>query len=354
MKLLKNNFRFFLIFLLFLNSTASSSELAFSKNSRTFDTQHGSLLIKALAYSCLSLYEVQDSLPCNPAMTTKNSKPNLKIQLQASNGYGNLSKTRRLLSGEIDQSILNDLLGDQKVLQLDSSADLMFVSKYLNSRFSPFSVKYFSVARNDANPDIELLAVEEQDLTLQTGYTYENFDFGIEIRKVDWKFIKQRFKLLAVTTTQGLDSLKPKKQAAYIVQPAMNYNLPFPWSPRISLMYANMGSTNETYDEFKHPTEIQFGFGLSAPVPVGKLDLLFDYKSLSFDETDKEKMHFGVLYKYGAMSLAGGIDNNGMSLGVFNMLEQVNAGILFSTTRLPWKEDEFYAQTVYVQIGWQL
>ncbi len=54
------------------------------------------------------------------------------------------------------------------------------------------------------------------------------------------------------------------------------------------------------------------------------------------------------------MNLSFGLDNNGVSLGIFYGLEQVHSGILFSTTQLPWKEDDYFAQTVYLQAGWKL
>lgn len=343
-----------LLVLLFSTSAHAASDLSFSRNARTFETQHGSLIVKSLAFACLGLKEVADGIPCNPAMTPKALKGSLKAEGLLSNGYSNLSKTRRLLNGNTDQSLINDLFSEERVLQAESNVDVMFTSQYLNSRFSPVSYKYFSVIRNDANPDVELFAVEEQDLTIQSGYSFRDFDFGIEISKLDWKFIRQRFKLIALSTAQGLEAIKPKKQTALFIQPAVTYNFPLPWSPRISTKIVNLGNIDEKYDELKHPVEAQIGFGISPPMLYGKLDLLVDYKSLNYEEDSSEKIHFGALYKYGAMNLGFGLDSNGASLGVFYGLEQINAGILFSTTQLPWRKDDYFAQTVYLQVGWQL
>lgn len=354
-----NQFISKILFILFFALVASvvnaqTPSLAFSRNARTFETQHASLLVKSLAFACLGLQEVADSLPCNPAMTSKATKGSLKAAGLISNGYSNLAKTRRLLSGNIDQPLIDDLFSDQRVLQVESSANVMFTSQYINSRYTPVSYKFFSVIRNDANPDVELFAVEEEDLAIQTGFSYGDFDFGIELKKTDWKFIRQRFKLLSLGTQQGRDAIKPKKQTGYFIQPAINYNIPLSWSPRIAIQVVNVGTVDEKYEEFKHPTEMQFGFGITPPVPYGKLDILLDYKSLNYEEKAADKIHLGALYKYGAMNLGFGLDSNGGSIGVFYGLEQINAGILFSTTQLPWREDDYFAQTVYVQVGWQL
>lgn len=343
-----------LIILISKLALASDDSLSFSRNARTFETQHGSLIVKSLAFACLGLNDVADGLPCNPAMTSKATKGNLKAEGLISNGYNNLAKAKKLLSGDVDQAVVNDLFSDQRVIQVESFADVMFTSKFMNSRFTPFSYKFFSVVRNDANPDVELFAVDEQDLTIQSGFSFGDFDIGVELKKTDFKFIRQRFKLLALSTQQGVDAIKPKKQSALFIQPAATYNLPFDWSPRVVLQIVNMGVVDEKYDEFRHPVEAQFGLGISPPVPYGKLDLLLDYKSLNYEEKADEKIHLGALYKYGVMNLGFGLDANGASLGVYYGLEQINAGILFSTTQLPWREEDYYAQTVYLQVGWQL
>lgn len=344
----------FLFYFLFSTIASAESDLAFSRNARTFETQQGSLTVKSLAFACLGLQEVPDGLPCNPAMTPKPGKGTLKASGLISNGYSNLAKTRRLIDGDVDQGLLDDLFSEERILQVESNADVMFTSPYLNSKFTPVSYKFFSVARNDANPDVELFAVEEQGLTIQSGFSYGHFDFGIELRKTDWKFIRQRFKLLSLSTPQGREAIKHKTQTAYFAQPAVNYNIPLAWNPRLAVQIVNLGSVNVKYDEFKHPTEAQVGFGISPPMPYGNLEILLDYKSLSYEETGAEKLHLGALYKYGTMNLGFGLDNNGGSIGVFYGLEQINAGILFSSTQLPWREDDYFAQTVYVQVGWQL
>jgi len=328
--------------------------LSFSMNARTFETQHQSLLVKSLAYSCLSLEYIPDSLPCNPAMTSRNRKAGLKGEGLISNGYSNIDKTRRLLSSNIDQQLINDLFTNEPVVQLETSIDVMFTSQFLNSKYSPFTHKYFAVLRNKANPDVEMYAIDEQSLILQTGYSFGDIDIGLAVKKNDWKFIKQRFKILDLSTPSGQSLLKPKTQSAIFIEPAINYRFKSLWSPRLSAQVVNSGYLSEQYDEFEHPVELQFGFGLSPEIAIGRLDLLVDYKSLNSNESDQKKIHIGGLYNYGAMTLATGVDDYGMSLGVFYGLEQINAGILFSTTKLPWRQDDYYSQTVYLQLGWQL
>ena len=345
---------YFILFILFTNTTLAQSVLTNIKNSRTFESQHESLIVRSLGFACLGLEDVSDGILCNPAMTPKAKKGNLKVEGLISNGYGNLGKIKKFLSNSIDENLVNELFDSQQVLQTETSVDVMFTSPYLNARFSPVSYKFFSVAKNVANPDIELFAVEEKDLTFQSGFSLGEFDLGLEIQKRDWKFIRSRFKLYDLLSEAGKDAVKPKDQSGLFLNPALNYNLNNQFKTVFSIKLVNLGWVNKYYEEFQHPTELQYGVSVTPNIYYGQLTFLLDYKSLSNSDSDFDKLHFGTHYKFGAMNLGFGIDNNGTSFGVFYGLEQINASILFSTTELPWKSSEYLAQTVYLQIGIKL
>lgn len=337
-----------------MTPSARADSLALSRNARTFELQHSSLIIKSLGHACLALKEVQDGLPCNPGYVTRIKKAGLRVEGLLSNGYSNLTRTRRILSNQFDQDLLTDFFQGQSVLQTETFVDLMFVSPFISSRISPLSYKLFTVIRNEANPDADLYAVEENDLAIQFGYRWGGFDFGLEIKSTEWKFVRQRFKMLSLATPEGLAKIRPKSQQTVFLNPSITYELPIFWAPRIVLQAANLGKVSEEFEEFPHPEELTAGFGLSPPLPYGSLDILIDYKSLNYEEDEMDRFHLGVIYRLGAMSLGAGLDSNGVSLGIFQGLESVNAGILFTSTRQPWKESDYYADTVYVQLGWQL
>lgn len=343
-----------IILILIFVGSVSAQTLSFSKNARTFETQTGSLTVKSLAYACLNLKTIEDDIPCNPAMVPEATGGQIKTFVLISNGYSNLTKIKRLMSNEFDQGLINDLFSEQRVLQTEATADLMFITKYINAKISPLTYKFFSVMRNDANPDVELVGVEQQEVVVQTGYKFENFNFGLEVKSTEWKFIHQNFKLLSLSTPEGAALLKPKSQTTVFVNPAVTYTIENSWSPRISVVMDNLVSTSAEFNEFQHPQEIKYGFSVTPPLSVGELNLLIDYKKLNADDTAEEKVHYGALYKYGAMNLSGGVDAHGGSVGIFYTLDVISSGILFSTTQLPWKDRDYFSQTVYVQIGWKL
>lgn len=349
--------RLFIIFSVLVTFDASMAlaELAYSSNARTFETQHSSIVVKGLAHACLTVPLIPDSLPCNPAMTPLNRKPNLNAEVLLSNGYSTLKNVRTLVSGNVNDEMIQTLFSDGKIMQIEANGDINFQSKYLNGQFSPMTIKGFSVVRNEANPDVDLYAMEENGFTFQTGYEFvKDFFVGVQVRAASRKFIKQRFKLVELGTQDGKDLLKPKTQNAAYLEPGLTWFFGQEWRPRVSLFITNYGNVSQKYEEINTPVEAQFGLGVSPPVSWGELDLSLEYRSLSYAEKGLEKLHFGSLYRFGSMFLSGGIDVNGVSGGVFYYLDKINAGIIYSTTKLINDNENYYTQTVYLQLGWQI
>ncbi|USN48592.1 MAG: hypothetical protein H6626_05720 [Pseudobdellovibrionaceae bacterium] len=341
---------------IFSTSPALAQSLAFSRNPRTFETVQSSLFIKGMAHSCLAIKNIPDGMPCNPANVPLQKKPKLGIELLLSNGYSSLNNVRKLIKGEVSDELVDTLFSEGKIIQIEANAELDFQSNLLNARYTPLTVKGLSVVRNEANPDVELSVMEEKGFMFQTGIeTFDNLFLGVQARFVERKFIRQQFKLISLGTTAGRDALKAKEQTATYIEPGATWILAKKWQPRVSLLVANLGSVSQEYDELKVPVDVQFGFGISPPVKWGELEISLEYKSLSYEEeTDFEKLRFGGSYNFGAMNLVAGLDANGISGGIFYALDQIDAGVLFSTTKLTNEDEDFFTQTVYVQLGWRI
>jgi hypothetical protein len=336
-------------------SISHSSELAFSRNARTNEAIQSSLMTKGLGHACLTILGLKDSLPCQPGYTAQTKKPHLQIQGLISNGYPVLDKMKKLLSGEVSQELVDALFAKDRILQIEGNTELDFFSKYLNAKYTPASIKYFSVTRNEANPDVEVFAVEEKNFVLQSGYQMTpELSVGAQIRSIDRTFVRKRLKLLDLATQAGKDLLKPQKISSIFFEPSIAYISDTIWKWRLSGLISNLGYSSASFNDFPLPISPEFGFGFSPPLIYGNLEVGIDYKSLSFEEPPIEKIHLGMLYNLGAMYLVSGFDFEGISGGVFYGLEQLNAGIVFTTTQVPWKSSDFYAQTVYLQVGWQI
>lgn len=333
----------------------SPAQLVFSKNARTADLTQSSLLTKSMAHACLGIKEISDSIPCQPAHTHFNRVPGLQLQILISNGYANLEKAQRLIGGDIGESFLTSVFSGNNVLQIEGSGVLDFKSKYINARWLPGSVRMFSAIRNEANPAVEVFAVDEKGFTFQSGFALlENLNVGLQSRVLERKYIRKKFFLVSLGTQEGRDLLKPKSQRIITFEPGISYQIPFLWDLTMSVLVANGGSYSEKFSDLESPVEAQFGVTFSPPIGFGKLEVSGDYKRLNSDDPTDRFFHLGAGFTYGSMLTTAGIDRNGISGGVFYSIEKLHAGITFTSTQIPGASDYSYTQTTYAQLGYTL
>ncbi len=119
-------------------------------------------------------------------------------------------------------------------------------------------------------------------------------------------------------------------------------------------MVANLGTVSEEYSEFDIPIDYQVAIGISPPLKWASIELTLEYKSLTYEESDLNKLRLGGAFNFGAMHLTAGADSNGLSGGIYYALDQINAGVVFSTTKGLNNDEEFFTQTVYMQLGWRI
>jgi hypothetical protein len=311
--------------------------------------------MKGLAHACLTMMVIPDGLPCNPAMLPLLPKKRLSIEATLSNGYATLERMRKLLAQQLSQENLDDLFASDKVLQIEGNAEIDIVTPRFAAAYTPFNAKYFSVVRNEANPDVEVTAVQEQNGIVQTGMRVTDFLYvGLTAKAFSRKFVKNRVRAVDLGTDAGKDALRLQNQDGVFFTPAATVIFPGEYKPRLALAVANLGWVNGDTDNLWEPIDVQGGAGITFPLGWAEVDVDVDYRSLSYDESAGQRFHLGSMLRFGVMSLYGGVDNFGFSGGVFYALEQVNAGITFSTTQTPWGSNDYYANTVYLQVGWQI
>jgi hypothetical protein len=338
-------------------SQARGADMSFSRNARTFETVSSSLAVKSVAHACLGMALIPDSLPCNPAMVPLIAKPRMAVHGLLSNGSQTLDKMRRLITNQVDAALVNDLFGTSRQLQIEGEAGLSFLSSHFTAEYVPYNGKFFSVVRNEANPEISLSAIEEKRFVMQLGKRIDSLpalSIGVQASSVERNYIIRNFKLVDLGTQAGKDLLKSRGQKLFLAEPGAVLHLETPVRSRLSVMIANLGWIEES-PELPMQAEPQVGYTLAPTLPVGEMEIELAYRNLGLRENSPgQRFRLGALYRFGAMNLSGGVDYEGLSAGVNFGLDQVNAGIVYATTQTPWNTSEYYTQTVYVQLGWQI
>lgn len=347
---------------LFVDCNAHGFSSEFNMSARTQPGSFSSLVEKSLAYACLGMSSLPDSLPCNPAWLFENKKSALSGHFLVSNGYGNLEKTRKILSGTANDEIVSLLSSDEKILQSEGDGSIFFRSKYLAGSYTPYNISILSVVRDETNPKVDFVGISQSQWVLQSAYELKkNFSIGIQLRGVERSYVANSFYLLEAATEDGKKKLAANKTTNTYAEPGLVYLIPEYWGLNFSIMKKNLQLSSSsdlpanTPASRIDPESTAMGVGLNPPMRWGQLSLSVDYRQLTdLTQRDVSFMHYGSLYKYGTMSLSAGADDYGFSGGIFFSIEKLNSGILFTTTKVPWIERSSYSQTVYTQFGMEI
>jgi hypothetical protein len=341
-----------LLITFFLPRAFSQTPLAFTRNARTYETVHSSLVEKAMAHACLGMLTVPDAVPCNPAMTPLTQENDLNATILVSNGYSNLKQVEQLMNGQLDQQTLQSLFSSNQILQAEAQADLFFRSSFFAAEYSPISAKFYSVARNEANPVVQVIGVKEETFLAQTGTAYfKPLYLGLRIREVNRDFVDTQARVLDIVANPNL--VRPNHQQLVFFEPAATMFFAGRWKPRASVMIENGGFGEGDTTDLINPTTLRANVAVSPEIGWGILDLELEYRQLRSDDQPDQRFHFGANYQFGIMSAVFGVDYDGISGGIYYMFNQANAGIIYSTTQVPWRSSDYYFQTVYVQAGWR-
>ncbi len=337
---------------LIFSSGALAVSLATVRNPRTFSMNYQSMAIKSVAFSCLAWDNIPDDLPCQPAFLPLQKKPRFVANGLISNGYQSFAKARRLLANDIDAEFMNGLFTQDKILEVEANASMHFLSQYVSAKYLLYGLQYYSTQRNQANPQLEMYAAESKQWVVQTGYPISQmFLVGLQLRSQSDKIVNKAFRLTELGTDSGKELLKPKEYSRLLAEPGVALN-GSNW--KLSVLGANLLVDGDNTEEIEEKPEAQVGASYEFPAFSGKMDLSVDYKSLSYTEDPDQKLHWGARYQYGVLSLLGGVDSWGLSGGLFFSIEKIYSGILYSTSQVPWRKSEEYAQTTYIELGWQL
>ncbi len=334
-------------------SLAQAVSFTTIRNPRTFSLNYSSLAIKSVAFSCLAWDDIPDDLPCQPALLTFQKKPRFVANGSLSNGYQSLAKARRLLANDLDAEFMNDLFSQDRILEVEANASMHFLSQYLSAKYLLYGLQFYSTQRNQANPQVDMLASESKQWVIQTAYPFSDMiSVGLQLRSQQDKIVRKSFHLTELGTDNGKDLLQPKDYSRLYAEPGVALS-GTNW--RLSLLGAGLLVDGDTTEDIDEKAEAQLGASYGFNALSGRFDLSVDYKSLSYTENDEsQKLHWGARYKYGVLSLMGGADSWGLSGGLFFSIEKIYSGILYSTSQVPWRKSEEYAQTTYIEMGWQL
>ena len=336
--------------------TAMASSLM-SEMSRFSNEKSANLATKGVGYGCLTMTTIEDGLPCNAAlMGGKNRPSRFSAQVFLGNGYQAARQAEQLLGGNVSQDFIRSLFAENKVMEAEANAELVFQTRYFGLSFAPYRLNYFSRTRNAVFPMIDVLAFLERNFTVQTGLEVGHGLFlGLQGRLVNRKFIQTSFSAFDLATDTENRVLRPKTQNGFLIEPSLAYFFGGHWAPRVSASVTNLGFYDEEHAEFPNRPIPQLGIGIQPPFRYGVLELGLDYREDQRLESWNEKLLPGASFRMGAMQLVASMNARNMNGGVLFSMSPMRVGIVYNSTRVPGTPDDAaYAQTVYTQFGFEM
>jgi len=331
------------------SAAVAQESLLFTRNARSLHGVYSPLLVKGLAHACLALPPLADSPACNPALNDLESEPRLSILGNLSNGYVNLSSFYALSNGQLEADLSKRIFDENNpLLQVEANGALVFFSKALAIRYIPVDLNAYLVARNEANPQVEIGYVQSHVGEIQGGLRItRDLRAGLRLQGGQRQALFTRFQLLTpvipTTTTSWFVN----------VEPGLAYEFArVAWSPRVGFMLANLKYENIKQPRIGAPIDPQIGVSVSPPLPWGELSIEVALRRLSEEADFWRRPRLGALYRFGALSVSAGVDRDGLSLGFLSRFGNLNTGILFASTRSVFESTDFFTQTLYLEAGW--
>ena len=306
----------------------------------------------ALGPSCAGVISATESLPCQPALLAANPQRKFSGNLVIGNEYSKIYNSSKLVNEGRRTEVVEEVLTQQRPLELNGSAQIWFRSSNIAVSFVPAAVSYFSYVRNSAYPNIQLQAMLERNLTARVGsYLGDDFYLGFQARGVDRTFVQDQFDFYEYLARPE-SYLQPQRQRAIYLEPAVAYVHPSDWKPRATAMLSNLGWADQKHNAFALSPVVTTAVGVSPPLEAIDLDLSLAYRLSDRFDGQEGGLSFGSHLQVGILSATFGAGKDHLSAGVQSIYEHIRVGLLYQRVSYPGLPEK--GDAIHAEIGIQL
>jgi hypothetical protein len=292
---------------------------------------------RALGDLCLSRESMPDGTVCNPAFLPYYPESSLMARVYVGNGYEAVSTADQFLNQKITREFLTDFFQKNNATGLEVNAGLFFTTRYFSATFSPYRVQYFSEGHNPNFPVMAVHAANERSISLAGGYPLtalnpklKDFTVGGKLRILERTFVHGSFSLFQAQADDAKNFLPVQDQNAVLLDTFAGWVAPKSrWPMRASVSIKNIGAAWPASDLYPEYTDLELGYGVEPPVPLGKLSLGLDLVDLFRAEDFGSRFRFGTSYRIGVLELMTGINSYAWSAGLQFSFQVVKAGIVY-------------------------
>jgi hypothetical protein len=312
---------------------------------------------RTLGNACYGMDVMISGLPCNPAFTAKERKPEFQAQLFFGNNISYIQDISKLVKGEGDPETVEHLFSQKSSSEMEASISATYLHENWGLSYTPYRLFYYALIRNSALPTITLYAGQEQSLSAQiASYAEGNFYWGLQLRGVDRKFVMSDFTLTDAMASGGSQYFETQSQRAIYLEPGfMYYFEEESWKPQVGATIKNVGAVDHKYEELPNSPDFHVSGSVRPPVTYGDLEFGLDLMFNSYTPNASEIPRLGTSYRLGAMQALASYGDTEYSLGFMLHYDGWNGGLTYWRRKfenLLGERDQM--QTVYLELGFAI
>lgn len=323
------------------SALAVPTDFAFESIPSRFQSRELTAGSRALGELCLSLGSMPDGTVCNPAFLPEAPGSGVLGRLFLGNGYAAVATANSFVYEPISSEFLQSMFQKQNVTSLEAHIGLVFTTPYFSASFSPYRVQYASEVHNPNLPVLAISAAVERSFALSTGMPLSSlgvdaagFSLGARIRLLERDYVHGSFSLFKAIGENPRDFLPTQEQKAAYLDTFVGWKQEnHAWQPRASLALLNAGRAWP--DEALYPDTMDFalGFGVSPPLPFGKLRIGIDIVDLLHGSDFFGRTRFGAAYGFGMLEAMTGLTSKATTLGILFGFQFFKAGVVYEFHR---------------------
>lgn len=338
--------------LLFVSSLASAATIP--RDLALGASDHTS---KLLGWACVTMEQTDVALPCQPAMTAREDDADFKAQFFFGNNVSYVREVSDLVSGDGDAESVRRLFSQTHGSEMEADFEAGYRRPTFALAFAPSRIVYYSLIRNEALPQMTLLALQEQTVRMQlASYVGNDTSFGVQFRGVRRKFVAGDFSLADAFAEDGKGLFDTQVQNGLFLEPGlMREWLGVAGRPKVSVMVRNLGFVSEKFDEFPTAPELLMGTSVHPELQYGELELGLAARFNSQTQGLSDPWRVAGIYRLGVTRYSVSAGRSDFAAGFMLLYKNLNGGLAYTTRLIEnLRGEQESLRTVYLQAGFDI
>lgn len=312
---------------------------------------------RSLGYGCYAFEIQSDHLFCNPAQIAKDRDRTFSADFFLGQNFKKITAITDLVTGKANRETVQSLFGERRSSEIESNLDLGYIGPTWGIALTPLQVKYYSLYRNSALPEITLFAAKSKIASAQVGTYIENdFFLGLQGDFEQMDYVSTRFFLTDAVAEDANSYLSPQSQSNIYLTPSILWAPEgHEHKPEVGLTLSHFRITNRENKDLPSIPQYHLAGSFQVPLEIGALGFGGDFVwDENFDRV-QDAVTLASFYEFGVLRLMGHYSEYSKGLGFLVTHKKLSAGVNY-TDRVYFEDPDNgeHARNVYIVLRLQI